>query len=87
MEMSTPRGKDVQSLWAHEITSLTTWIGRIRSEARAYANMAESCKEYAPDLVQEYLDWARWANQRALAAVGRRQKIRDYLAGKIGPWW
>ena len=82
-----PLEKETQDLWASELASLNRSILLIESEARAYLNMANSCRDYAPELVQEYIDWAVWASKRAEAARERRQKIQDYLAGKINQWW
>ena len=85
--MATPRSEQTQELWAHELATLDLWIARLTSEANSYTNMAKDCQAYAPELVQGYLDWACWTNDRKVRAQERRQQIRDYLDGNIGPWW
>ena len=85
--MATPRDKRTHELWVHELEDCDKWIPRIESEARAYANMADTIQGYAPELAQTYRELAQSTRERAQRAKERKQRIIDYLAGRIGPWW
>jgi hypothetical protein len=81
------RSKRDHELWAHEIAELEKQIPEINAEAGMYGRMANSLEQTDPNLCAEYKDWQAWTEQRASRARERLQRIRDYLAGKIGAWW
>ena len=82
------RSKEDHKLWQHEIEVCDKWIPRIREAAALYWSAAKhSVGTPQYDLVDSYIDWAEYEEERLANAIAHKQRILDYLAGKIGPWW
>ena len=79
--------KEVRRMWAHELAVCDDWLGKMVTEAEAYEHAAEMCKLCAPELVEQYVNWARWVRSGIKSILYRKQQIQDYLDGKIGLWW
>jgi len=78
---------DTRTLWEPEIARCQQSIRLLENETKAWLDTATSCRNYAPELVQGYIDLAKQSGQRADDMRSRLRKINDYLAGKINAWW
>jgi hypothetical protein len=85
--MSAPRDQKTHELWQHDLDSLNVNIPRIESQVRLWERTADNLQDIDPVLAQDYRDFAEYTQMRADRAKKRKQRILDYLSGKIGPWW
>jgi len=86
--MTKPRWlpKETRAWWEKEMDDFAQSARRIKREAYLWDRTAETL-DFDPKLAQWYRDLAKEEYRRAQRVLAHSQQIRDYLDGKIGPWW
>lgn len=82
-----PRDTETQRLWTPELARAKRAARECMERANMYLETADNLKPFAPELAGEYLDYALATKERAAEFETEAQRIQDYLAGRIGPWW